>query len=143
MAREIFVDAGFWIALHHPPDQYHRAARNLWQTMVTQRWRTTTSNWTLYESLTYFSSSLGRPDIGVRALEFITRLSAIVRVEEAGLESRAIEIYRTHPNMRWSMVDCANFACIEQRQSEYAVSFDHNFEQAQSEFNFPLFRPAE
>lgn len=139
MARAIFVDSGFWIALIHPPDQYHVQARAIWREVLIDRWSTATTNWTLYETITYFNCSVHRHDLAIQALEFVSRLSEIVRIEEAKLERRSLEIFRTHSDKRWSMVDCANFACIEQRQCEYALAFDNNFRQAQQEFRFQLF----
>ncbi len=71
----------------------------------------------------------------------MSRLSEIVRIEEAQLESRSVDIFRTHSDKGWSMVDCANFACIEHRQCEFALAYDNNFRQAQQEFRFQLFEP--
>ena len=141
MAREIFLDTSFWIGLLYPQDHYHSLARTTWENMVRERWGTVTTNWTLYETLTFLSCSYGRHDLAIRALDFVSQLSEIVHVEEANLENRSLDIFRRRSDKRWSVVDCANFACIEHRQSEFALLYDRNFTQAQNEFSFRLFEP--
>lgn len=142
MAQEVFVDTGFWVALFYRQDQHHDEAETQWRQIRRERQLpVTTANWTIYETLTWLSCRLRRYDLAVRALDFVSRLSEIVHIEEAQLESRSLEIFRNHPDKQWSMVDCANFACIEQRQCEYALSYDRNFEQAQLEFRFQLLGP--
>jgi predicted nucleic acid-binding protein len=71
----------------------------------------------------------------------VSTSAVVVHVEEAQLENRSLEIFRQYSDKRWSMVDCASFACIEQRRSDSALSYDRNFVQAQLEFNFQAFRP--
>jgi predicted nucleic acid-binding protein len=84
---------------------------------------------------------MGRYDIAVEAFDLVAASAVIVRIEEARLENRSLEIFYRNVDKRWSVFDCANFACIEQRQCQYALSYDRNFEQAQGEFKFLLFRP--
>jgi uncharacterized protein len=138
VAQEIFIDASFWTALFYARDERHTDARNVWPEIHSSQWLMLTTNWTLYETLTFLSSRR-RHDIAVQALDFITRSAQLVRIEIAGLENRSLEIFRRHSDKRWSVVDCANFACIEQRRCEQALSYDGNFRQAQGEFNFQMF----
>ena len=141
MAREILADTGFWVALFYPPDGHYSQARNTWRQVVRERWPTATTNWTIYETLTLFNCRFHRHDLAVRVLDFVSRWSQIIRIEEAQLEGRSLEIFRSHPDKRWSVVDCANFACIESRQCEFALAYDRSFEQAQLEFSFRLLKP--
>jgi predicted nucleic acid-binding protein len=141
VAQEIFIDAGFWIALFNRRDEHYDEARTTWRQVIRARWSAITTNWTLYEALTYFNCRLGRYDIAVAALDLVSTSSVIIRVEETLLENRSLEIFYRNADKRWSVFDCANFACIEQHQCQYALSYDRNFVQAQLEFNFPVFRP--
>ena len=141
MAREIFIDAGFWIALFYPWDQQHDRARIVWDELMAQQWPSVTTNWTLYEVLTFLNGRPRRHDLATAALDSVSQLSEIVHIESAELETRSLEIFRGHSDKRWSVVDCASFACIESRNSEFAISYDRNFEQAQSEFVFQLMTP--
>ena len=131
MTREIFIDAGFWIALFYRWDQQHDRARMVWDELMTQRWPIVTSNWTRPR----------RHDLAIAALDFVSQLAEIVYIEHAELETRSLEIFRAHSDEGWSVVDCASFACIESRQSEFAISYDRNFEQAQTEFGFQFKTP--
>ncbi len=141
MAHEIFVDTAFWVGLFYSRDQHHEESQSTWSAIVRSAWPTCTTNWVLHETLTLLSCRLNRHDLAIRALSSISRWSHIARVEATQLEERTLEIFQHHPDYRWSVVDCANFACIEQRQSEFALSYDRNFQQAQPEFNFRLFSP--
>jgi predicted nucleic acid-binding protein len=138
MAQDVFVDASFWIAFVYPLDEHSGHARTVWRDIVREKSPVATTNWTLYEALTWLSCRLQRHDLAVQALDIVSQLSEIIHIEEAQLESRSLEIFRSHTDKQWSVVDCASFACIEQRQCEYALSYDHNFEQAQREFKFRL-----
>jgi len=141
MAREIFVDAGFWIAFFYPLDEHHGEAQTIWRDVVGEKLPIATTNWTLYETLTWLNCRLHRHDLAVRVLDFVSRWSQIIRIEEVQLEGRSLEIFRSHSDKGWSVVDCANFACIESRQCEFALAYDRNFEQAQLEFSFRLLKP--
>ena len=141
MTREIFIDAGFWIALFYRWDQQHDRARMVWDELMTQRWPIVTSNWTLYETVTFLNGRPRRHDLAIAALDFVSQLSEIVYIEHAELETRSLEIFRAHSDEGWSVVDCASFACIESRQSEFAISYDRNFEHAQAEFGFQFKTP--
>ena len=141
MVKEVFVDAGFWIALFSPTDEHHTESRSIWQEAAGNQWPAVTTNWTLDEALTFLSCRLRRHDRTVEAMEFVSRLCEIVHVEDAQLEGRGLEIFRSRSDKRWSLVDCANFACIERRQCELALAFDINFQQASVEFGFNHWMP--
>ena len=138
MARELFVDASFWTALFYSPDQRHPEALTIWREIIAARWGTVTTNWTLYETLTFLTGR-GRHYVALQVHTFVSQSTSIVHIENAGLEDRSLEIFRQHSDKRWSVVDCANFACIEQNQCEYALAYDGDFRQAQAEFKFNVF----
>ena len=142
MVQEIFVDASFWTALFYRPDEHHSEAEVIWQEIERNRWLTATTNWTLYETLTYLNSrGRHRHDLALEVFAVVSNSSEVVHIEGAVLEDLTLDIFRHHPDKRWSVVDCANFACIESRRCEFALAYDHNFEQAQVEFGFRLLKP--
>ena len=96
MAREIFIDAGFWIALFYPWDEQHDRARIVWDELMAQQWPSVTTNWTLYEVLTFLNGRPRRHDLAIAALDSVSQLSEIVHIEDAGLETRSLEIFRGH-----------------------------------------------
>lgn len=42
----------------------------------------------------------------------------------------AAELYATRLDQRWSLVDCASFLIMEQRNITHALAYDRDFEQA-------------
>ena len=74
--------------------------------------------------------------MAIDLLDIASTTSRIVDASE--FEAGALAIFRNHSDKRWSVVDCANFACIRQRRSSLAFAFDRDFAQAQSEFGFIL-----
>lgn len=135
----MFVDASFWIALMDRIDQNHAHATEHWRFTSGVEWRRITTNWTLYEALTFLNSrSKARHDLALGLLNLIDTSNTLV-VDAAAFEDAALDIFRTHSDKRWSVVDCASFVCIQERQSGFALSYDkRDFRQAQTEFVFRL-----
>jgi len=133
----VFVDASFWVAYIHSEDQYHQASEDLWDRLLGQGVSIITTNWTLYEALTFLNSRRrGRHDLALELFALAQGSGEIVDASE--YEQQALEIFRSHTDKRWSIVDCANFVCIRERQSTMALSFDRDFAQAQAEFGFAV-----
>ncbi|MDP6453568.1 MAG: hypothetical protein QF898_09700 [SAR202 cluster bacterium] len=96
-----------------------------------------TTNWTLYEAITILNGRrVRRHDLAMQLLEFAQASGNVVDASE--YEHQALEIFRSHTDKRWSIVDCANFVCIQERNSTMALSFDRDFAQAQAEFRFAV-----
>ena len=134
---EVFLDASFWVALVFPADQNHERAGSLWEPILGIDRRTVTTDWTLYEALTVLNGRRARRhDLALQLLNLARRSTDIVAASE--LEARTLEVFTNHSDKRWSVVDCANFVCISERRSMWALAFDRDFVQAQSEFGFTL-----
>ena len=140
MADEVFIDASYWIAVTYPRDHWHENARTLWNMIRENGWRLVTINWTLYEALTALNGRFGRHDLAL-ALHEMVQNTAVLIVDASEVEDSALHIFRTHSDKRWSIVDCANFVCIRERQSRYALAYDEDFNQAQAEFGFTRLGP--
>lgn len=135
----MFVDASFWIALMDIVDQNHSHATEHWRSTSGVEWRRITTNWTLYEALTFLNRrEKARHDLALGLLNLIDTSDTLI-VDAAPFEDAALDIFRTHSDKRWSVVDCAGFVCIRERQSGFALSYDQrDFRQAQTEFGFRL-----
>ncbi len=73
------------------------------------------------------------------AIELLVLVEQAVDIVDASqFEQQALDIFRSHSDKRWSVVDCANFVCIRERGTPFALSFDRDFAQAQSEFMFQV-----
>ena len=99
--------------------------------------RVVTTNWTLYEALTIINGRrVGRHDLALSLIDRVYGRSTVVDASQ--FEQEALEIFVSHSDKRWSVVDCANFVCIRERGARFALSFDRDFAQAQSEFTFQV-----
>ncbi len=137
MPGEVFVDAGFWIAFAYMRDRHYRDARNQWQFVIDQDLSLITTNWTLYEALTFLNTrQRNRHELAMDLLSLAERAAEVI--DASDFEREALEIFRSHSDKRWSVVDCANFVCIRERGSPFALSFDRDFAQAQVEFGFEV-----
>ena len=132
---EVFIDASFWIAISYPPDSEYSTALEFWELTLQADRRTVTTNWTLYEALTFLNSR-SRHDLASGLLRLARGTTKVV--DASSLEEEALRVFRLHNDKRWSVVDCANFVCIRERGSRWALSFDRDFGQAQAEFGFTL-----
>jgi predicted nucleic acid-binding protein len=96
-----------------------------------------TTNWTLHEALTILNGRrVGRHDLALSLMDRAYRRSTVV--DTSNYEQQALDIFISHSDKRWSVVDCANFVCIRERGTPFALSFDRDFAQAQSEFMFQV-----
>ena len=112
-------------------------ASRIWNDLSRQQLGLVTTNWTLYEALTHLNSRrIGRHDLAETLLD-VARRRALV-IDASQFEQQALDIFVSHSDKRWSVVDCANFVCIRERGSHFALSFDRDFSQAQTEFAFQV-----
>ena len=136
MNYEVFIDASFWVALIYKRDQNYGDAREHWERVNRSGRRIVTTNWTLYEALTILNGRHARHDLVLELLDLVHRTNTFV-ADASAFEQDALTIFTTHTDKRWSVVDCANFACIRQRSTLFALSYDErDFGQAQTEFGF-------
>lgn len=133
MVQAIFIDTPAWVALFSPNDRNHGRARLLWKEMIDSDWSLCTTNWTLYEAVTFLSCRLGRHDRATQLLSFAENITVLSADE---VEEEAINTFNDHGDKRWSMVDCANFHALRRHGCRQAFAFDKNFQQAQEEFGF-------
>ena len=137
MTEEVFIDAGFWVAIIYENDQHGEEAKRLWQIVAENGWRLLTTNWTFYEALTYLNGRMGRHDLALELMSLVEDNNVVI-ADASDFEDEALAIFRTHSDKSWSVVDCANFVCINRQQNRFALSFDGDFRQAQVEFGFTV-----
>ena len=128
--KEIFADAGYWIAVLDRDDELHERARS-----ATGRFascRTVTTQMALVEFLNF----MGRAGEHKRKLAslMVERLERSPNVEVVPQTSSqfraAVERYASRPDQSWSVVDCASFLVMEERSITEALAYDRDFEQA-------------
>ena len=130
MMEEVFADAGYWIALFNPADQFHDKASSVAAEIAGLR--IVTSEMVLVEFLNGVGRS--RNEIRIEAAAILPKLSAdpnihVVPQTSAQLAAAARR-YAARPDQRWSVTDCASFLITEQRGIIKALSHDRDFVQA-------------
>ncbi|MDE2686497.1 MAG: hypothetical protein OXI16_03225 [Chloroflexota bacterium] len=132
---EIFVDASFWIALMNVRDERYNHARYTWEAIIGRGLQPVTTNWTLFEALTLLNGRVvAKHDWALNLLDLVQHTTSIENA--AAFEDRAVEVFISHFDRHWSIVDCANFVCINQRNCGISLAYDSDFCQAQVEFGF-------
>lgn len=136
MNGEVFIDASAWVALFWPSDGNFGSAERTWQELIKQDWLLVTTNWTLYEALTFMNTH-GRHDWAMKLLEQAEECSQIVSIDRETEES-AMDWFARYQDKTWSVVDCANLETIRRRSCGRAFAFDRHFLQASGMIGFQV-----
>lgn len=126
MSREIFVDAGAWLALADVRDQHHQRASAVYPSLLRRYHRLVTHNLIVAEAYILIRLSLGH----AAAMTFLDGLRSprilLVR-SDAALEADAEQILRKYSDQTFSYADAVSFALMRQRGIVEAFAFDSHF----------------
>lgn len=129
-ADAVFVDTWAFLALTNRDDARHGEAVALSRQFFSERRPLITSDWVLTE----FLGGAARPPLRALAVESVRRLWASPRMEviRAGHDDwkRGFELYETHNDKSWSLVDCLSIAICRAKNVTDVFTGDHHFEQA-------------
>lgn len=124
-----FADSCYWIALLHKSDQHHESVREASERL--ESFRIVTSEFVLAEVL----NLLGKRGASLRdmAVKLVDALesdpnTAIDRATSS-LFAEALQVYRDHPDKKWSLVDCSSFVIMERLGLDTALTFDRHYKQ--------------
>jgi len=128
--REVFADAGYWIAMYNPHDSLHQKAHDV--TAQLGPVRIVTSEMVLVEFLNYASKR------GYQVRHMAAKAADTMRIDPslyiAPQTSQqfqaAILRYSSRLDQRWSVTDCASFLIMEERGITDALAHDRDFQQA-------------
>jgi predicted nucleic acid-binding protein len=127
MQREIFVDAGAWIALNDRSDQHHASAVKFYQSLLQERRPLVTTNLVVTEAYITIRRA-GGYEPALRFLVSLRQSSRLLRVySDSRSEDAAEEILRRYADQVFSMVDAVSFAIMQQRGIIEAFGFDRHF----------------
>lgn len=125
--KVVFADAGYWIALASPRDEYHEKARAVSASLG--KFRIVTSEMVLAEVLAALAAPPARSVIAGVVQRVMGDPNTDV-VPQTGLLFRdAFALYRDRSDKRWSLVDCASFLIMQHRGIREALAHDRHFEQ--------------
>ncbi len=125
----VFVDAGPWIALMDPHDQWREPAQRIMNRLKTEKRLLVTSNLVLMEA---YSGLVGRIErSAIAKLRITIKTSTFIKVERVDvfLEELAWQVFMRYSDKAIGMVDCTSFALMEQLHLGQAFTFDHHFGQ--------------
>jgi len=127
MTRELFTDAGAWIALNDRGDRYHSVAVDFCQRLLRERRLLITTNLVIAEAYVAIRRAGGhRP--AMLFLDSIRQSSHLLKIyPDARLETAAEEILRRYADQDFSLTDAVSFAIMQQRGISEAFGFDRHF----------------
>jgi uncharacterized protein len=127
--REVFADAGYWIALISPRDNLHRRALAVSQALDGSR--IVTSDMVLIEVLNAFAERGEHLRVAAaRAVAGILDDAATIVVPQTRrLFHEALALYAKRPDQCWSLTDCASSCIMRAREITEALAHDEHFVQ--------------
>lgn len=129
MAREVFVDTQYWIAVVDRLDPYAAAAASV-RTSLGQV-RLVTSEFVLAELLGFVCES--GPFLRAEAVTLTERVrnDPTITVEPAtsALFEAGLRLYEARPDKGYSLVDCTSMAIMRERGVDGVLTADRHFEQ--------------
>ncbi len=128
----LFVDTAGWGTLVDTSQPQHAEAATIYRVAKQQHHGIVTTNYILTEVVALLTSPLRipRPQIiafinGLKTSPFVE----IVHVDPT-LDAQAWHLLTQRQDKVWSLVDCASFVLMQQRNISEALTTDHHFEQA-------------
>jgi predicted nucleic acid-binding protein len=127
MGREIFVDAGAWIALANDKDTHHQAAKAAYPRLLKEYRKLLTTNLVVAEAYVNLRMTLGHHP----AMSFLDSLRQSPRIQKVcstlELEQEAEQILRQYADQDFSFADAVSFVLMQQRGIGEAFAFDQHF----------------
>lgn len=131
MRKQVFMDTSFLLAVIDRSDKYHSMAVACYKQLVEEKRTVITTEAVLVEIGNGLSNSKWRQV----AYQWITRIRnsrTIFTVVSTTSEllSKAIELYGSRSDKKWSLTDCISFIVMSEQNLSDALTVDHHFEQA-------------
>ena len=124
---EVFVDTSFVVALVNKNDQYHSLALELTERFNQQGLVTTDA--ILLEIGNALSRNFKRESVEIIE-HFLTSDDVKVIHLYPPLFRKAFDLYKSHSDKQWGLIDCVSFVVMKELAIEEALSADKHFEQA-------------
>jgi predicted nucleic acid-binding protein len=130
MSREVLLDTNGWFALLNSADSLHAKAVQTCQENAQSGCLLVVTDWVIAET----GNGLARRKRRHRFAEAVTQIQASASVEIVyvgpDLLQRALNLYASHMDKAWGLVDCASFVLMRERGITDAFTNDRHFQQA-------------
>lgn len=128
----LFVDTAGWGHLFDSSQPYHSKASTIYRTARQTGREIVTTNYIIAELAALLTNPLSIPR--KTTVELLEGLKSSPYVEvihvDSKLDEEAWQLFKRHQDKEWSLVDCASFVIMRERDSTEALTTDHHFEQA-------------
>ena len=124
---DVFVDTSFVVALVNRNDQYHKLALDLADRFTGQGLVTTDA--ILLEIGNALSRHFKRESVEIIE-HFLTSDDVKVIHLHPPLFRKAFDLYKSHSDKLWGLIDCVSFVVMKEIGITDALSADKHFEQA-------------
>ncbi|HXH70913.1 MAG TPA: PIN domain-containing protein [Pyrinomonadaceae bacterium] len=122
-----FVDTFYIVALVNKRDEFHEKAKELVLEFDNQNLLTTDA--VLLEIGNSLARSYKQKSIQIIDEFLSSEEIEIIRLDEILFE-KAFELYKTHADKSWGLVDCISFVVMKERGITDALTCDKHFSQA-------------
>lgn len=130
LAREIFLDTSFIVALENRDDPVHERAKQLDRELLESQ-AVMVTHWGILLEIGDGYSRLGRRAKGSYLLTHLLTESAYeLQPLTAEVLSAAMSLYIERPDKEWGLTDCVSFVVMQQRGLIQALTADEHFSQA-------------
>lgn len=130
--NEVFADTSGWANFFIGTERHHVQAASLMVQWEQQKRGIVTTNYVMSELVALFTSPLNVSRSTV--LRYIESIRSATWVEivhiDPSLDAAAWKLLAERLDKKWSLVDCASFVVMEQRNLTDALTADRHFEQA-------------
>ena len=128
--KQVFADAGYWIALLNPKDNLHERAKEVSRGLGAHH--VITTEMVLTEVLNSLADKGAHiRDATIRLVARLRNAASATIVSQTSIQFReASDRYAARPDKTWSLTDCASFLVMEERGISDGLTHDHHFEQA-------------
>ena len=129
---EVFADTSGWASFFIRTERHHAQAASLMAQWKQEERRVVTTNYVMSELVALLTSPLNVSRSTV--LHHIKAIRSALWIEivhiDPSLDTAAWELLADRLDKKWSLVDCASFIVMEQRNLTDALTADRHFEQA-------------
>jgi predicted nucleic acid-binding protein len=127
MAREVFVDAGAWIAIVNQRDDLHSEASVSYGRLLRERRPLVTTNLVIAEAHAMIRGYSGH-QAAIQFLDSTRQSSRLTKIySDAALEAEAEKLLRRYADQDFSLADAVSFVVMQQRGITEAYAFDGHF----------------
>jgi predicted nucleic acid-binding protein len=130
--NNLFIDTSGWGNLFDSSQPYHFQATDVYLSAKAEDKRIITTNYIIIELVSLLIHPLRVPR--QKLIQLISGLKTSPYLEiihvDASLDQQVWQFFQSHQDKEWSLVDCASFVVMKERDINEALTNDHHFEQA-------------